>query len=315
MSRFDLEKLLAEASADLDATARARLTEALNAAVEATEREATLRASQATQAALDDLRAQMKAVEAETLAQGTKGAESVTEAYRKALGQLEMHSQRAEQDATGAVKVMAFEANKARAVEKQTREAAQDASRAATLAGQRIEQAQNEIETLQGVQRQTDGLLKKARTLVMAGAVLAVLGIIAASWVGVQIGHRSAQNAYAEELARLDQVATDREARIAELAEQENTALSEAHDMADLRDQIGAELTRFREMREEIGLELVRDDRVIEIRLGDVILRPWRGQVLVIIDEGRRLEAFSGGAALNEITRYEGRMFRTRPAG
>lgn len=312
MNRFDLKKLLAEANADLDATARARLAEALNAAVEATEREATLRASQATQAALEGLRAQLEAVEAKSLAQATKGAQDVTEAYRKALGQLERDNRRAEQDAAGAVRVMIIEADKARAVEKQTREAAQDASRAATLAGQRIEQAQNEIDALQGVQRQTDGLLKKAQTLVIAGAVLAVFGIIAASWVGVQIGHRSAQNAYAEELARLDQVATDREARI---AEQENAALSEAHDMADLRDQIGAELTRFREMRAEIGLELVRDDRVIEIRLGDVILRPWRGQVLVIIDEGRRLEAFSGGAALNEITRYEGRMFRTRPAG
>lgn len=315
MSRFDLEKLLAEASADLDATARARLTEALNAAVEATEREAKLRASQATQAALEGLRAQLEAVEAKSLAQATKGAQGVTEAYRKGLGQLERDNRRAEQDAAGAVRVMIIEANKARAVEKQTREAAQDASRAATLAGQRIEQAQNEIDTLEGVQRQTAGLLKKAQTLVIAGAVLAVFGIIAASWVGVQIGHRSAQNAYAEELARLDQVAIDREARIAELAEQEHAALSEAHDMADLRDQIGAELNRFREMRAEIGLELVRDDRVIEIRLGDVILRPWRGQVLVIIDEGRRLEAFSGGAALNEITRYEGRMFRTRPAG
>lgn len=315
MSRFDLKKLLAEANADLDAEARVRLTEVLNAAVEATEREAALRASEATQAALEDLRAQLKAVEAESLAQATKGAQSVTEAYRKALGQLAMHSQRAEQDATGAVKVMAFEANKARAVEIRTREAAQDASRAATLAGQKIEQAHNEIDALQGVQRQTDGLLKKARTLVIAGAVLAFLGIIVASWAGVQIGQRSAQNAYAEEFARLDQLALDRQTRIAELAEQENEALSEAHDMADLRDQIGAELTRFREMREEIGLELVRDDRVIEIRLGDVILRPWRGQVLVIIDEGRRLEAFSGGAALNEITRYEGRLFRTRPAG
>lgn len=315
MSRFDLDKLLAEANADLDAAARARLTEALNAAVEATEREAMIRASEAMQAALDGLREQLKAVEAENLAQATKGAQRVTDAYRKALGQLEMHSQRAEQDAAGAVKVMAFEANKARAVEIRTREAAEDASRAATLAGQRIEQAQNQIDTLQGVQRQTDGLLKKARGFVIAGAVLAAFGIFAASWAGAKIGQRSAQNAYAEEFARLDQLALDRQTRIAELAEQENTAFSEAHDMADLRDQIGAELSRLREMREEIGLELVRDDRVIEVRLGDVILRPWRGQVLVIVDEGRRLEAFSGGAALNEITRYEGRMFRTRPEG
>lgn len=315
MSRFDLKKLLAEAHADLDAEARARLTEALNAAVEATEREAALRASEATQAALEGLRAQLKAAEAESLAQATKGAQGVTETYRKALGQLERDNRRAEQDAAGAVKAMTIEADKARAVEKQTREAAQDASRAATLAGQRIEQAQNEIDTLQGVQRQTDGLLKKARTLVIAGAVLAFLGIIVASWAGIQIGQRSAQSAYAEEFGRLDQVALEYETRIAELAEQQNAALSEAQDMADLRDQIGAELNRLREMREEIGLELVRDDRVIEIRLGDVILRPWRGQVLVIVDEGRRLEAFSGGAALNEITRYEGRMFRTRPAG
>lgn len=102
---------------------------------------------------------------------------------------------------------------------------------------------------------------------------------------------------------------------VAELTEQENAALSEAHDMADLRDQIGAELNRYREMREEIGLELVRDDNIIEVRLGDVILRPWRGQTLVIIDEGRSLEAFSGGASLNGLGHYRGRMFRTRPAG
>lgn len=315
MSRFDLEKLLAEANADLDAEARARLTEALNAAVEATEREATLRASQATQTALEGLRAQLEAVEAKSLAQATKGAQGVTEAYRKALGQLERDNRRAEQDAAGAIKVMTIEADKARAVEKQTREAAQEASKAATLAQQTMVHARKEIDTLQGVQRQTDGLLKKARSFAIAGAVLAAFGIIVASWAGAKIGQRSAQNAYAEEFARLDQVAFDQEARIAELAEQENAALSEAHDMADLRDQIGAELNRLREMREEIGLELVRDDRVIEIRLGDVILRPWRGQVLVIIDEGRKLEAFSGGAALNDITRYEGRMFRTRPAG
>jgi hypothetical protein len=183
------------------------------------------------------------------------------------------------------------------------------------LAGQTIVHARKEIATLQGVQHQTDGLLKKARGFAIAGAVLTVFGIILASWAGVQIGQRSAQNAYAEEFARLDQIANDREIRIAEFAEQENAALSEAHDMADLRDQIGAELNRFREMREEIGLELVRDDRVIEVRLGDVILRPWRGQTLVIIDEGRSLEAFSGGASLNGLGHYRGRMFRTRPAG
>lgn len=280
MSRFDLEKLLAEANADLDAEARARLTEALNAAVEATGREATLRASQATQAALEGFRAQLEALEAESLAQATKGAQGVTEAYRKALGQLEMHSQRAEEDATGAVKVMAFEANKARGVEIRTREAAQDASRAATLAGQRIEQAQNEIDTLQGVQRRTDGLLKKARTLVIAGAVLAVFGIISASWGGAQIGQRSAQNARAEEFVRLDQVALDYETRIAELAEQENAALIEVQDMADLRDQIGTDLNNLREVQDELGIELIRrDGREIELRMGDAtITRELRRQ-------------------------------------
>lgn len=113
----------------------------------------------------------------------------------------------------------------------------------------------------------------------------------------------------------MEQIARDHEARIADRAEQENAALSAASDMADLRDRVGAELTRFREVQEEIGLELVRDDNVIEVRLGDVILRPWRGQTLVIIDEGRSLETFSGGASLNGLGHYRGRMFRTRPAG
>lgn len=183
------------------------------------------------------------------------------------------------------------------------------------MAGQKLEHARKEIDALQSVERQAAGLLKKAQVWVIIGAVLAAIGIIAASWAGVQIGQRSAQNARAEELARLDQVTLAHESRIAELTEQENTAVSEAHDMADLRDQIGAELNRLRELQEEIGLELVRDDRVIEVRLGDVILRPWRGQILIIVDEGRQLEAFTGGAALNDITRYKGRMFRTQPAG
>lgn len=315
MSRFDLKKLLAEANADLDAEARARLTEALNAAVEATEREAILRASEATQAALDVLKEQLRAVEAQSLAQSTKGAHSLVEAHSGTLKEMAAQIKQVEKDATLAACSVASGVSAARAIAVQTRAATKEASQAAVLLQGEKTKIQKEVETLQNVQRQTDGLLKKARTLIITGAVLAVFGVIVASWVGVQIGERSAQNAYAEEFARLDQVTFDREARIAELTEQENAALSEAHDMADLRDQIGAELNRYREMREEIGLELVRDDNIIEVRLGDVILRPWRGQTLVIIDEGRSLEAFSGGASLNGLGHYRGRMFRTRPAG
>ena len=90
-----------------------------------------------------------------------------------------------------------------------------------------------------------------------------------------------------------------------------NSAPQQVFEAAD---QIGAELTRVRELQDEIGLRLVRDDRVVEIRLGDVILRPWRGRILVITNEGRQLEPFSGGAALNDVARYAGRMWRTTPA-
>lgn len=315
MSRFDLKKLLAEANADLDATARERLAEALNAAVEATEREAMLRASEATQAALDGFKEQLSAIEAQSLAQSTKGAHGLVKAHSGALKELEAQIKQVEKDATLAACSVASGVSAARAIEVQTLAATKEASQAAALIQGEKTKIQKEVETLQNVQRQTDGLLKKARTLIITGAVLAVLGLMAAIWVGATLGQRSAQNAHATEFARLEQISRDHEARIADLAEQENAALSAASDMADLRDRIGAELTRFREVQEEIGLELVRDDNVIEVRLGDVILRPWRGQTLVIIDEGRSLETFSGGASLNGLGHYRGRMFRTRPAG
>lgn len=116
MSRFDLDKLLAAAEANLDDDARARLTEALNAALDATEHEASLRASEATQRALVSLGEQLKVAEAQTTAQAEKCVHSITEASRKALGELETHSQRTEQNAASAARVAAFEANKARAV-------------------------------------------------------------------------------------------------------------------------------------------------------------------------------------------------------
>lgn len=315
MSRFDLKKLLAEANADLDATARERLAEALNAAVKAAEREAMLRASEATQAALDGFKEQLSAVGAQSLAQSTKGAHGLVEAHSGALRELEAQIKQVEKDATLAACSVASGVSAARAIEVQARAATKEASQAAALIQGEKAKIQKEVETLQNVQRQTDGLLKKARTLIITGAVLAVLGLMAAIWVGAILGQRSAQNAHAAEFARLEQIARDHEARIANLAEQGNAALSAASDMADLRDQIGAELTRLREVQEEIGLELVRDDNIIEVRLGDVILRPWRGQTLVIIDQGRSLEAFSGGASLNGLGHYRDRMFRTRPAG
>lgn len=315
MSRFDLKKLIAAAEADMDAAARARVEEALTAAVEATEQEVRLRASEVSNAVLERLAEQLKALKAQAVTESTKGAHSLVEAHRGALKELEAQIKQVEKDATLAACSVASGVSAARAIEVQTRAATKEASQAAALIQGEKTKIQKEVETLQNVQRQTDGLLKKARTLIITRAVLAVLGLMAAIWVGATLGQRSAQNAHATEFARLEQLARDHEARIADLAEQENAALSAASDMADLRDRIGAELTRLREVQEEIGLELVRDDNIIEVRLGDVILRPWRGQTLVIIDEGRSLEAFSGGASLNGLGHYRDRMFRTRPAG
>lgn len=315
MSAFDFEKLLAAAEADLDAAARARVKEALTAAVEATEEEARRRATEVSTAILERHAKQLEALKAQAMVGAKTDADNLVEAHRDALKGLEAEIRRVETDATSAARSVASGVSAARGVEAQIRAASSEASQAAKLIKAEQTKAQEEIETLKAHQRQMDDLLKKGRALVMTVAVLAVLGITAAIWVGATSGQRSAQNAYAAEFARLEQVAQGHEARIAELVEQENTAFAAATDMADLRDQIGTELNRLREVQEEIGLELVRDDSVIEVRLGDVILRPWRGQTLVIIDEGRRLEAFSGGASLNGLGNYVGRMFRTRPAG
>lgn len=318
MSRFDLEKLLAEANANLDATARARLTEALNAAVEATEREAILRASGATQAAMESFAAQLKAMEAESLAQATKGAQGVTGTYRKALDKLELDTRRARHDAAGAVKAMAAEANKARAVEGRVREVAQEVFVAVAQASQRIEHVRKEIDMLQGVQRQTDGLLKKARTFAIAGAVFAVFGIIVAGWAGAKIGQRSAQSARAQEFVRLDHVALDYETRIAGLVEQENAVLIEVQDIVDLRDRISSDLNNLREVQDELGIELIRrDGREIELRMGDATItrelrrqrttvglgdvrlrvRSFGPEILVILENGLTLAKTSIGSA------------------
>lgn len=133
MSRFDLKKLLAEANADLDAEARARLTEALNAAVEATEREAILRASEATQAALDVLKEQLRAVEAQSLAQSTKGAHSLVEAHSGTLKEMAAQIKQVEKDATLAACSVASGVSAARAIAVQTRAATKEASQAAVL--------------------------------------------------------------------------------------------------------------------------------------------------------------------------------------
>lgn len=296
MSAFDFDKILSAAANDLDQESRERISQALTAAVEAAEREAGAKANQATKEALERLTAALQSHEAKAENQASNDAQRLTHVHRQAVSLIREEQAAVERQAASTVQ----------SVEQATKNAHREATKMQEVTKQAIQKTKTAT--------QTAALLEKARFFLIAGAVFAILGLIAASWAGVQIGQRSAQSAYAAEFARLDEVALSHESRIAELVEQESTALSEAHEMADIRDTINAEMTRLVELREEIGLELVRDNRAVEIRLGDVMLRPWRGRTLVIIDEGRQLEAFSGGAALNDVARYRGRMFKTQPA-
>jgi hypothetical protein len=316
MSRFDLDKRLAAIDADLDAAIIERFKQALTAAVDDAEREAQLRASEATQGALGGFRRQLEALEAKAVAQSTEGAQSLVERHRAALEGLEAQMKRTEQDAASVARSVANEAKEARAVEDEIRDAAQSASKAAASAEQTRDAAIRETSVLRDVQQQTTGLMRKARLFLIAGVVFALLGLLAAGWVGGLIGQQAADQVYATEFARLAEEVQAHEDRIAELVIDEEAAFVEADRMATTRDRIRGEMNRITELQDEIGLEVVRDSRgVVEIKLGDVMLRPWRGRTLVIIDEGRQLEAFSGGAALNYVARYRGRMFRTQPAG
>lgn len=139
-------------------------------------------------------------------------------------------------------------------------------------------------------------MFAKARGAFIAAGTIALIALLLSGWIGIRHGQQTAESAHA--------------ARLVELSETAQAAQAEAEAMEARRAGIEAELERIVELREEIGLELVRDDSIVEIRLGDVVLRLWRGHTLVIVDDGRELEPFSGGASLNELGHYRGRMFR-----
>jgi hypothetical protein len=299
MSKFDIDKLLAQAGDDLDAESKTRVTAALRAAVSATEAEVTSKAEQATQEALGALRASLEGLT--EVADGEMGEAIKKASYaRSALI-------RAIQDAESIPKL----------VEQRVNGATDQALSKAKTIGKDLEgRLSKETARADALRKELDVIkaqsldLSQARKWALAMLGAAALIVLAAGLIGWVWSARIV----AEGRAELDQQVASLTEQITVLEAETDTARLAGIEMADLRDQIGVELNRFRELREEIGLELVRDDRVVEIRLGDVILRPWRGRTLVITDEGRQLEAFSGGAALNDVARYAGRMWRTTDA-
>lgn len=309
---FDFAQFYEAAKDDIDAETIARIQKAHTAAVDAAVREAEVKTAKASERALERVRGQLESLEAQAIAQSTKGAQSLTQAHRAALGGLRADIAQVEQHAASTARSMALAGSEAQETAKQTRAAAKTAADATALMERSKAVVQKQINALRTSQDQSVKLLRNAQLFLIAGAVLALLGLFMAGWIGARIGNQAASDAYAVEFARLGEIAQAQESRIAELALEEEMALTDAYGMVTRRDEIRAELERIVELREDIGLELVRDDRVVEIRLGDVMLRPWRGRTLVIVDEGRKLEAFGGGAALNDINRYRGRMFQTQ---
>lgn len=299
MSNFDLHKLMAEAGDNLDAESKARIAEALRAAVSAAEGEATSRAKKATQDALEELTGSLRGLTAtaegemgETIEKASHARSMLIRAIDNASSTPDAVAQR-----VNAATDQALSKAKAIGADLETR-LNKEATRADAL--------RQELDALKA--QSVDLSQARKWTLAMLGAAALIV------LVAVLVGWFWASQIIAQGRADLDRQVASLSEEIVNFEADAETARLEGIEMAELRDQIGAELTRVRELQDEIGLELVRDDRVIEIRLGDVILRPWRDRTLVITDEGRLLEPFSGGAALNDVARYAGRMWRTTPA-
>jgi hypothetical protein len=309
---FDFAQFYEAAKDDIDAETIARIQKAHTAAVDAAVREAEVKTAKASERALECVRGQLESLEAQAIAKSAASAQSTSKTLRATRERAHEDMRQVEQNVASMARSVALAVNEAQETIKQTRAAVKTASDATALMDRSKAAAEKEINALRMSQDQSAKLLRKAQMFLIVGAVLALLGLSVAGWIGALIGNQAASDAYAVEFARLGEIAQAQESRIAELALEEEMALTDAYGMVTRRDEIRAELERIVELREDIGFELVRDDRVVEIRLGDVMLRPWRGRTLVIVDEGRKLEAFGGGAALNDIYRYRGRMFQTQ---
>ena len=299
MSKFDLDKLLSQAGDDLDTESKERISEALRGAVSAAEAEAASRAGKVAQDTLETLRGSLRGIAeategevGETIEKASHARSALIRAIDNASSTPDAVAQRVEVATDRAV-------SKAKAIGK-------DLETRLNKEAARADALRKELDALKA--QSLD--LSQARKWALAMLGAATLVVLIAGLIGYAWSSRIIANGQSDLIEQIAVLEAETEGARADV----EAARLQSIEMADLRDQISAELTRVRELQDEIGLRLVRDDRVVEIRLGDVILRPWRGRILVITDEGLQLEPFSGGAALNDVARYAGRMWRTTPA-
>lgn len=325
MSSFDLDKILAAIEGDMDQEARDRVVQTLTEAVEAAEAEAEKRTRKAGEAALERHREALAALggtldtKTAEVASATRSAAQASQNLRDAANRAaskaaERAVERLKSRLEGLGQNMGNLEQEMASTERSV-ESADAARQTLEVASTKATQASSELDKAQD---KAKILMRKAQVLALIGACLAILGIVAAGWVGGIIGHRSAGEAYAGEFERLANVAQSHEARIAELVEQESRAEAEADAMAATRDRIRVEQDQVRQAQEELGIELIRrDDREIELRMGDAIITRELGrerttvglgdvrlrqrrhgpEILVILDNGLTLAKTSIGSA------------------
>lgn len=258
MSKLDLDKYLAAAEADLDAEARERIRSALGAAVDAAEVEVRARASQAAEGAAESLRGSVRVSSQDMDAQAENAAQKAS-AARSALLEVVDEANDMPERVQARIK------------------AAQDAAicKVASIADDLRSRIDAEAARAESLSKELEDLKTKSLDLSQARrwtiAMLAATALVALIIILVVSlwGSRIVEQGHVE---RLEQRATLKAEAEAARAGVENIRL-EGVELADLRDQIGADLNRLRAIQEELGIELIRrDDRELELRMGDAVI-------------------------------------------